>query len=121
MNSLTNSITSTLPEGWRERAMQALCDELAAIRRVVKKRRTAQGPKCWGGAKRLRTPHWADQAAIREVYREAQRMTRETGIAHHVDHEIPLNGRLVSGLHVHNNLQILTRSENSRKRNRFEV
>ena len=33
----------------------------------------------------------------------------------------PLQGRRVSGLHVHQNLQILTASENSRKGNRFEV
>lgn len=72
-------------------------------------------------AKLQRTPAWADLDAIRAVYLEAQRRTRETGIQHHVDHEIPLQGRLVSGLHVHNNLQILTGSENSKKRNRFEV
>lgn len=29
-------------------------------------------------------------------------------------------GRLVSGLHLHTNLKILTGSENSRKRNRYE-
>jgi hypothetical protein len=71
--------------------------------------------------KMQRTPAWADEAAIREVYERAQAISRETGIQHHVDHEIPLQGRLVSGLHVHNNLQILTGSENSKKRNHFEI
>jgi hypothetical protein len=72
-------------------------------------------------AKLQRTPAWADLGAIRRVYEEARRLTVATGIPHHVDHDIPLQGELVSGLHVHNNLQILTGSENSRKKNHYEI
>ena len=73
-------------------------------------------------AKQLnRAPCWADKEAIKAVYVEARRLTWASGVEHHVDHEIPLQGEFVSGLHVHNNLQILTGSENSKKRNRFEV
>jgi hypothetical protein len=72
-------------------------------------------------AKMRRTPAWADNEAIAAVYIEARRMTAITGIQHEVDHIVPLQGRLVSGLHVENNLQILTGSENARKCNRFEV
>jgi len=68
-----------------------------------------------------RTPAWADTQAIEAVYQEARRLSTATGIPHHVDHEIPLQGRLVSGLHVHQNLQVLTGPENSRKSNHFEV
>lgn len=68
----------------------------------------------------MRMPPWANGAAIRAIYAEAKRLTRETGIQHHVDHIIPLQGERVTGLHVETNLQILTGSENSRKRNRFE-
>jgi 5-methylcytosine-specific restriction endonuclease McrA len=56
---------------------------------------------------------------IAAVYAEAKRLTEETGIPHHVDHIIPLQGRDVSGLHVPWNLQVITGSDNSRKGNRL--
>ncbi|MDQ0571528.1 transcriptional regulator with XRE-family HTH domain [Variovorax paradoxus] len=68
-----------------------------------------------------RMPPWADKKAIKAIYAEARRLTAETGILHQVDHDIPLNGREVSGLHVESNLQVLTHTENSRKHNHFEV
>lgn len=76
-----------------------------------------------GGKRRelQQCPAWADSSAIRAVYREADRLTRETGIPHEVDHEIPLRGRLVSGLHVHTNLRPLPARENRRKSNAFHV
>lgn len=68
-----------------------------------------------------RTPAWANQEAIRAIYDLAHRLTDETGVPHHVDHEIPLQGELVSGLHVENNLRVIPATENIRKRNKFEV
>jgi hypothetical protein len=70
-------------------------------------------------AKLNRIPSWADLQKIDEIYVECARRTEETGIAHHVDHEIPLRGKLVSGLHVHWNLRILPAGENLRKSNRY--
>lgn len=68
-----------------------------------------------------RMPAWCDKSAMRAVYEEARRLTLATGIVHQVDHFYPLQGEIVSGLHVPTNLQILTGSENCQKSNRYEV
>jgi 5-methylcytosine-specific restriction endonuclease McrA len=64
-------------------------------------------------------PSWANKAEILKIYTEAVLLEHKTGIKHEVDHIIPLNGDDVSGLHVENNLQILTREENLSKYNYF--
>lgn len=60
-----------------------------------------------------RVPLWADLAKIKAVYAEAF----AAGLT--VDHIIPLHGKLISGLHVHTNLQLLPRSENCSKGNTY--
>jgi hypothetical protein len=70
-------------------------------------------------AKRRAVPAWANFEAIRDFYAEAARLTRETGVRHEVDHYYPLQGKLVCGLHCEANLQVITKTENLRKRNRM--
>ena len=65
------------------------------------------------------TPSWANQLAIKEIYKLAELKTKETGIPHHVDHYYPLRGKLVSGLHNEFNLQVIPASENLRKSNKY--
>ena len=72
-------------------------------------------------ARLQRTPPWADMSAIAEFYVEAKRLEELTGIQFHVDHIVPLQGELVSGLHVPANLQLLPAHENLSKSNSFEV
>ena len=59
------------------------------------------------------TPSWANLETIKQIYACAE--------GAHVDHIIPLQGELVCGLHVENNLQYLTVEENLKKSNTFIV
>jgi hypothetical protein len=75
-------------------------------------------------AKLHRTPAWLtkdDLVLMRDIYRFAAVLTDASGIPYEVDHEIPLQGEVVSGFHVPANLRIVTRRENRSKSNRFEI
>lgn len=68
-------------------------------------------------------PPWLTPEQFDEIelfYKQAKTLFKETGLPHHVDHIVPLQGKLVSGLHVPWNLQVITASANSKKSNRFE-
>lgn len=65
------------------------------------------------------TPLWACKKTIESVYAEANRLSIDTGIVHHVDHIIPLRSPLVCGLHVQGNLRAIPAVDNLRKGNRL--
>jgi hypothetical protein len=75
-------------------------------------------------AKINRTPTWLtkfDLFKIQCMYEIAAMLTRVNNEPWTIDHIIPLQGKLVSGLHIPSNLQFMRARENESKRNRFEV
>lgn len=98
------------------------CHKKAALKAVKTYMKTPKGRALKKTYRRLRKageqramPSWADRKKIAEIYREAQEKRL------HVDHIIPLKGKLVCGLHVPENLQLMGPLENVRKGNSFEV
>ena len=70
-----------------------------------------------------RMPKWLtkdDLWIIKEAYELAALRTKMFGFKWHVDHIIPLKGKLVSGLHVPTNLQVIEGKLNIMKNNKYE-
>lgn len=63
---------------------------------------------------RQQRPKWADLQKIRHTYDNCPN-------GYHVDHVIPLRGKMVCGLHVETNLQYMPALENIKKSNKFQV
>ncbi len=73
-------------------------------------------------AREKRTPAWLtldDHWMIEQAYELAAIRTNIFGFPWQVDHVLPLHGRLVSGLHVPHNLQVIPASVNRSKSNKF--
>ena len=86
------------------------------------KRAAYQGKR--KAAQLQRTPKWLTESDLRMIeakYSLAAMLTRETGISHHVDHIIPLQGKKVSGLHVFSNLRVIPGTDNVKKSNRYQI
>lgn len=73
-------------------------------------------------ARLQRTPAWLtedDLWMIEQAHDIAQKRTKMLGFSWHVDHVVPLQGKLVSGLHVPHNMQVIPAMDNCRKANHF--
>lgn len=75
-------------------------------------------------AKINRTPAWLtedDHWMIEQAYELAALRTKMFGFAWEVDHVLPLQGKIISGLHIPTNLQVIPATLNRQKNNRYEV
>ena len=60
-----------------------------------------------------------ERESILDLYQKCAQKSWDEGRLYHVDHAIPLNGKLCSGLHVVGNLQIILAGENLEKGNDY--
>lgn len=106
-----NSKTYTVLHGAKLKARRQA--NHAAIMAHVRKRQAS---------KLLRTPTWFSsdmQESIAAKYAMAKWLTEVVGVPYHVDHIIPLRGKVVSGLHVPDNMAVILGSDNLSKGNKW--
>ena len=105
-------------KAWREENSESRAEYMA---RWLQQNRALSNEKAMRrvASKRRATPKWANRERMVEFYKEAERLTAETGISHHVDHIYPLQGKVVCGLHCEANLNVITQFENIQKLNRM--
>lgn len=89
-----------------------LAEEVATCRSSKERRYIMQ---------RLATPRWASMQKVLDIYLERDRIIRETGIPHEVDHLVPIVSRVVCGLHCEFNLRVIPKDENRSKSNKYKV
>jgi hypothetical protein len=95
-------------KAWRDKNKDII-NSFTAKRRVIKLQRM---------------PKWLTEEQkkqIKDMYALATLLNETTDTEWHVDHIIPLQGKLVSGLHVPDNLQVIPAKENLIKRNKYKV
>ena len=97
-------------KGYKQKYKDANPELYKALVSVRKRRHRAATPK-WVGAE--------EKKAIRQLYLEAQHLTKLTGERYVVDHIYPLISEEVCGLHALRNLRIMTQAENLIKSNKM--
>jgi len=113
----------------REQVIARAAARPAEQRRLHREKYKAQNPELYKALTSVRkrrhknaTPKWitAEQKlAMREMYLQAQKITKITGERYVVDHIIPLISPEVCGLHVPWNLRVITQDENLKKSNKL--
>lgn len=101
-------------EIWRSNNVTHEKEYRKANRHII----NANGAK-YRASKLQATPVYADQESIIRFYRFCLALNRLGRTKFHVDHIVPLQHEKVCGLHVEDNLQILTEKENTVKGNQL--
>lgn len=107
------------PEKYKQRSKEWRAKMLSENKTAYLADRVARQNKR-RSAQLQRIPPWADQFQIKGMY-ELCAIFRRVGIDMTVDHIVPLQGDGVCGLHSHDNLQLMHRSDNSAKHNKHQA
>jgi hypothetical protein len=103
-------------QAYRQRMSKERAAQIAVWKKANAGRVREQNSRRYAERKRaaaLISKQYKDEMAA--IYEEAARISRETGVPHHVDHIAPLRGKTVSGLHVPWNMRVVPAHENLSK------
>lgn len=87
--------------------------------RVNNKDKSAAAVNKRNALKKMAIPLWANDFFIKEAYHLAKLRTQIFEFKWHVDHIVPINSKIVCGLHTHGNLQVIPATENIKKSNKY--
>jgi hypothetical protein len=128
VNERQRRLRAADPHRYREKERKKRKENIDKIRMWGRQWRDKNRAICAANTRRQKyqrlkaAPPWLTKEQRKEIaafYREAQRLTRETGVIHHVDHIHPIRGKHSWGLHVPWNLQVLPWHENLTKNNKL--
>ena len=94
------------------------CGICTKLRRKSYQQNYPERTRLYNDRKRANTPQLTqrEKEQVYQIYQIAKYKTEETGIPHHVDHIIPVSK---GGLHVLENLRVITAKENLMKSNKY--
>lgn len=97
--------------------------DLSKIKKMLEDKEEVYFTTAYRKKKRIidATPRWADHAGIRRMFEECIRLSDQMGLDFEVDHVIPIRNRKVCGLHIPENLQVVSHSLNTIKANKFNA
>lgn len=92
----------------------------ASNKRWVSKNKPHMNNLCatYRAKKRFATPKWANKEKIAFEYELASWCTKVMGVQYEVDHIVPINSKIVCGLHNEFNLMVIPAMANQSKGNR---
>lgn len=103
------SVSERMKAYWREYGRRWRAENRGASMEKVRRQQAAR---------QRAVPPWFDREKAAAIYAEAA-ARRAAGENVHVDHEVPINGRNVCGLHWHMNLRVIPAAENIKKGRSF--
>jgi 5-methylcytosine-specific restriction endonuclease McrA len=114
----------TKNNAWYAKVSEGLVSRRNVLTRTIEDKKERARMKALLRCTRAKQARFSDELTL-FVTKEAHTLrilrNKITGIEWHVDHVVPLKGKLVSGLHIWSNLAVIPKVDNLRKGNKNSI